>query len=109
MVVSYKPAGHQDVIPYLVVRRLDRVLAFVTEAFGAEVLETISGPGDAIQHVEVRIRDSVVMMGDPGSDDDSSTDSCSSFRLGATSSGFASLLLELACPSGCCRFRDCFF
>ncbi|MDP6946160.1 MAG: VOC family protein [Myxococcota bacterium] len=70
MVVSYKPAGHQNVLPYLVVRRLDRVLAFVTEAFGAEVLETISGPGDAIQHVEVRIRDSVVMMGDPGSDDD---------------------------------------
>ncbi len=70
MAVSYKPAGQQDVMPYLVVRRLDRVLAFVTEAFGAEVLETISGPDDAIQYAEVRIGDSVVMMGDPGSDDD---------------------------------------
>jgi len=70
MPVDYKPAGFQNVIPYLLVRHLDKVIAFMTDAFGGEVVEKILGPNDVIQHAEVRIGDSVIMMGDPGSDED---------------------------------------
>ena len=56
--------GFHTVTPYLVVDDLDRMIAFVKDAFGAtEHYRTQGGGGGT--HVEVRIGDSMVMIGGP--------------------------------------------
>jgi uncharacterized glyoxalase superfamily protein PhnB len=56
--------GHGTVVPYLIASGVDRVLAFARKAFGAEVLEVATRPDGSVRHAEVRIGDSVVMMGE---------------------------------------------
>jgi len=54
--------GFHTVTPYLMAREIDTLVAFVKRAFGAT--ETFRAPGGAGGiHVEVRIGDSMVMMG----------------------------------------------
>lgn len=64
MSVKPIPDGYHTVTPYLTVQGTDKLLAFVKAGFGAE--ETVRMPRDdgSIGHAEVRIGDSVVMMGD---------------------------------------------
>lgn len=56
--------GHHTVSPYLIVPDGDRLLAFMQEAFGAELLERHDDPDGRVRHAEVRIGDSVVMLGE---------------------------------------------
>lgn len=54
--------GFHTVTPYLLVREADDLVAFVKQAFGAT--ETFRAPGGAGGlHIEVRIGDSMVMIG----------------------------------------------
>lgn len=58
-------AGFHTVTPYLVARQVDTLLAFVQGAFGAT--ETFRAPGDdGGAHIEVRLGDSMVMLGGTG-------------------------------------------
>ncbi len=64
MAVKPIPEKYHTVTPYLTVHGVAKLLEFVKRAFDATELERVSGPGGAINHAEVRIGDSVVMMGE---------------------------------------------
>ena len=61
--MSQAPAGYHTVTPYLVVEDIEALIAFLKDAFGAEEHERVPGPDGVTRHAEVRIGDSVVMMG----------------------------------------------
>ena len=63
------PDGYHTVTPYLAVRRAGELLAFLKRAFDAETVECIE-MGGAVHHAEVRIGDSMVMMGECPEDAD---------------------------------------
>ncbi|MCO6456919.1 MAG: VOC family protein [Pirellulaceae bacterium] len=63
MNVAPIPAGFHTVTPYLVVADVRRLLEFLQAAFGAELLDCVDGPEDRIMHAQVRIGDSMVMIG----------------------------------------------
>jgi uncharacterized glyoxalase superfamily protein PhnB len=55
------PEGYHTITPYIVARDGDRVLEFIKQAFGGEVLERMDTPGG--MHSEARIGDSRIMVG----------------------------------------------
>jgi uncharacterized glyoxalase superfamily protein PhnB len=57
------PAQHNCVSPYLVVDRVAELTAFLAKVFDATELVRHAMPDGTIMHAEVRIGDSVVMMG----------------------------------------------
>ena len=61
--MSQAPAGYHTVTPYLVVEDIEALISFLKDAFGAEESERVPGPDGVTRHAEVRIGDSVVMMG----------------------------------------------
>ena len=68
MAVKPIPDGYHSVTPYLVVQGAAKLIEFLKKAFGAEeVFPPMKGPDGAIMHAELRIGDSIVMMGDAGS------------------------------------------
>src|SRR6185503_7123995 len=70
MAVKYMPDGYRSVAPYLVVDGADKLIDFMTQAFGAKERMRMAGPGGAIGHAEMQIGDSVVMLGDSATTDD---------------------------------------
>jgi PhnB protein len=64
MAVNWKPEEYHTVTPYLIGRGTAALIDFVKQAFGAEERQRILTPDGGIIHAEVRIGDSVVMMGD---------------------------------------------
>lgn len=58
------PDGYHTVTPYLVVEGVPRLIDFLKSAFDAVETELVPGPDGKIGHAEVRIGDSVVMMGE---------------------------------------------
>ena len=68
MAVKPVPEGYHSVTPYLTVEGVPRLIEFVTAAFGAKETERITGPDGRIAHAEVKIGDSVVMMGEARGD-----------------------------------------
>lgn len=64
MAVNAKPEGYHSLTPYLVVEGAARLIAFLEEVFDAEETERFAAPGDLIAHAELRISDSIVMLGD---------------------------------------------
>jgi len=61
---SHKPADHPAVSPYLLVADANAVLAFVVATFGAQELYRKARPDGSVMHAEVRIDDSVLMLGE---------------------------------------------
>ena len=61
--MAHVPAGHNCLSPYLVTRDARALIDFVTRTFGAETLFTMPGPDGAIGHAELKIGDSVLMLG----------------------------------------------
>jgi uncharacterized glyoxalase superfamily protein PhnB len=65
----YKPDGYNAVSPYLLVKDVRAMLDFLVHAFGATELRRQADAGGGIRHAEVRIGDSVIMMGSrPGAE-----------------------------------------
>lgn len=64
--MRYKPEGYPSVAPYLVCSGVDRVIAFLVATFDATLLRRFPAPDGTVRHAEVRIDDTVVMLGDPG-------------------------------------------
>jgi uncharacterized glyoxalase superfamily protein PhnB len=64
MSASPTPAGYHTVTPALIVRDAARAIEFYQRAFGAEELSRMPGPDGTIMHAEIRIGDSVVMLGE---------------------------------------------
>ena len=57
------PEGYHTVTAYLVVKDVESLITFLKEAFDAEESERVPNPDGTARHAEVRIGDSVVMMG----------------------------------------------
>jgi uncharacterized glyoxalase superfamily protein PhnB len=64
MAVSAKPDGYHTVTPYLIVPDVEGLIAFAERAFGAHNATTVKDNNGRIMHGEMRIGDSVVMMGE---------------------------------------------
>jgi uncharacterized glyoxalase superfamily protein PhnB len=58
------PDGYHTVTPYLTVREAAKAIAFYAKAFGAEELFRMPGPGGVVMHAELKIGDSIVMLGE---------------------------------------------
>ena len=65
MAVKPIPDGYHNVTPYLLVQGADKLIDFLKEAFAAEEMLRMPGADGSTSHAEVRIGDSVVMMGQP--------------------------------------------
>jgi PhnB protein len=63
MDAGYKPDGYNAVSPYLLVKDVRAMLDFLSHAFGATELRRQADAEGAIRHAEVRIGDSVLMVG----------------------------------------------
>jgi uncharacterized glyoxalase superfamily protein PhnB len=64
--MSYKPAGYNDLSPYLVADGARKLIEFLKAAFDGEELRVSEGPDGTIRHAEVKIGDSVLMLADAG-------------------------------------------
>lgn len=81
--VKSVPQGFRSVTPYLTLDDAARAIDFYKRAFGAEEVVRMDMPGGKIGHAEIKIGDSMIMLGDemPGS-------ACKSPRsLNGTTSG----------------------
>lgn len=58
------PDGYHTVTPYLTVQDAAQALAFYQKAFGAQETECLKGPDGKILHAEIKIGDSVIMLGE---------------------------------------------
>jgi PhnB protein len=58
------PQGYHSVTPSIVVRDASKAIDFYKRAFGAEEVSRMHGPGGSIIHAEIRIGDSMVMLGE---------------------------------------------
>ncbi|XLE02063.1 VOC family protein [Streptomyces sp. 184] len=64
MSVQPVPQGYHTVTPWIISRDTVRLIDFMKRAFNAQELECLAGETGRIEHAEVRIGDSVVMMFD---------------------------------------------
>ena len=62
--VSYRPETHHNLTPYLIVNDGAAAIEFYAAAFGAKVLEQMTTPEGRVQHAEIMIGDSPVMLGE---------------------------------------------
>jgi PhnB protein len=62
--VSPIPSGYHSLTPYLVCRGASAAIAFYVKAFGAKEKGRFPGPDGKLMHAEIRIGDSIVMLGD---------------------------------------------
>ena len=71
MAVKPIPDGYHSVTPYLMVQGVAALIDFLKQAFGADEVFRMPRPDGAIMHAEVKIGDSMIMMGEhqpmPGS------------------------------------------
>ena len=64
MAVNRIPQGFHNVTPYLVVREVPKLLDFLKQAFNAQEIMRMPQPDGTIMHAEVRLSDSIIMMGE---------------------------------------------
>jgi PhnB protein len=64
--VKYIPDGHHTVSPYIVVPGVAKLIDFAKQAFSATDVYVSKRPDGTVQHAEIKIGDSIVMMGDGG-------------------------------------------
>ncbi len=68
MPVKPIPDEYPRVMPYLIVENVGKLMDFLTEVFGAVQVEKMTLPDGSINHGEVRIGDSMIMMGKSNKD-----------------------------------------
>ena len=65
MAVNFVPQGFHSVTPYLFIKGAAKAIDYYKDVFGATVLVKMLGPdGVSIAHAEIRIGDSIIMLGD---------------------------------------------
>ena len=58
------PKGYRTVTPYLRVQGAARLMEFLTKAFNAKEVYKHEGPGGTIGHAEMKVGNSMVMLGE---------------------------------------------
>lgn len=66
--MSWKPDGYNSLSPYLIVKGAQRVIDFATRTFDAVALRRYDQPDGTLMHGELRVGDTVVMLGEAGAD-----------------------------------------
>ena len=61
---SFKPTGYNSLSPYFVVRDAQRFVDLLKDIFNAEPLRRYDTPDGKIMHMELRMDDSVIMVGE---------------------------------------------
>lgn len=64
--VDYKPKQYHAVTPYLTVANAEQTIDFAKEVLGANLIFQMKGPDGSTAHAELKIDDSVVMVGQAG-------------------------------------------
>jgi PhnB protein len=64
MPIQTPPSGYHVVTPAIVVRDAAQAIDFYQRAFGAEEVSRMKAPDGSIMHAEIRIGDSIVMLGE---------------------------------------------
>ena len=64
MSVKAIPDGYHTITPAIVVRGAAKAIEFYRQAFGAEVVDRMDGPDGSVMHAELRIGNSIMMLGD---------------------------------------------
>src|SRR5687768_6335922 len=59
-----RPAAHHTITPSFTVTGAAKVIDFMAKAFGGETVDRYDGPNGVVFHAEIRIGDSVVMLGE---------------------------------------------
>jgi uncharacterized glyoxalase superfamily protein PhnB len=68
MAVKPIPEGFHTVTPYLLVPEVARLIDFLKQAFGAEEVHRSAAPDGSVMHAQVKVGDSMVMMGEARGD-----------------------------------------
>jgi uncharacterized glyoxalase superfamily protein PhnB len=63
---NWKPSNYSSVSPYLVVAGAQKVIDFAKAVFNATELRRYDMPDGSIMHAELRLDDTVIMLGDGG-------------------------------------------
>ena len=63
MPASFKPSGHQQVIPYLIVSEPDKTISFLKHVFGAAESHVSRDPTGRVMHATLKVGDSAIMLG----------------------------------------------
>jgi PhnB protein len=63
MAVKPIPEGYRAITPYLTVDDLPRMIQYAIDAFGAVQTEGLEDADGKVRHAEIRIGDSVLMLG----------------------------------------------
>jgi PhnB protein len=58
------PAGYHTINPSMIVKDARKAIAFYKSAFGAEEIDVMTGPDGKVMHAELRIGNSILMMGE---------------------------------------------
>ena len=58
-----RPDGHHTITPGFAVPHAGKVIAFIERALGGKTIERYDGPDGVVFHAEIRLGDSVVMLG----------------------------------------------
>jgi PhnB protein len=59
------PQGYHTATPYLAVQGVPKLITFLKHAFNAEVKERMTTSDGRVSHAEMKIGDSIIMMGEP--------------------------------------------
>jgi PhnB protein len=62
--VKAVPDGHHTVSPYIVVAGVGQLIEFAKQVFDAQEVHVSKRPDGSVQHAEIKIGDSIVMMGE---------------------------------------------
>ena len=69
---DWKPATYPSVSPYLVCANAEAIITFLERVFDGALIRRFDRPDGSLMHAEVRIDDSVVMIGGGATDQQSS-------------------------------------
>ena len=64
MATNYIPPNYHTVTPYLTSRHSAQVIAFLKSTFDAQEMFRMNRPDGTVGHAEMRVGDSMVMLGD---------------------------------------------
>ncbi|MBO6516825.1 MAG: VOC family protein [Bacteroidia bacterium] len=63
MTKKFKPIGYSSVSPYFVAKDAKRLIELLGGIFNAQILKKYNLPDGTIMHAEIKIDDSVIMLG----------------------------------------------
>jgi uncharacterized glyoxalase superfamily protein PhnB len=85
------PDGYHTVTPYFTVKGAAEAIAFYKQAFAAEEVCCMKGPDGRVMHAEIRIGDSMLMLGD----ECPQSGNKSPLTLGGTASGLLLYVMDV--------------